>query len=223
MHPNTKVTAIFDEEVRGWEGVHQAYQIREFEQEGFLFAAINLPPSVVAMTLPHRGPALREVMENYSRMLVAGMLVEDTITGKVRLLGGRPQAFYQLSPFDAERLVRGTALLCELLFKIGAKRILPPFAGVPELTCAADVKRLFAQPIKREAMEVVTVHIMGTAAMGGDPTRHVCDPSGRVYETAGLYVADASSFPSPIGVNPMETIMTLSTRTAHGILEEVYA
>lgn len=55
---------------------------------------------------------------------------------------------------------------------------------------------------------------MGTAAMGGDATRHVCDPLGRVRNTAGLYVADASLFPSPVAVNPMETIMALSSRCA---------
>ncbi len=48
---------------------------------------------------------------------------------------------------------------------------------------------------------------MGTAAMGGDPARHVCDPLGRVRNTVGLVVADASLFPSPVGVNPMETVM----------------
>ena len=65
-----------------------------------------------------------------------------------------------------------------------------------------------------EDMDLLTVHLMGTAPMGGDPLRHVCDPGGRVRDTVGLYVADASLFPSPPGVNPMETIMALAARTA---------
>jgi len=60
---------------------------------------------------------------------------------------------------------------------------------------------------------------MGTARMGGDPARHVCDSYGKVYDSAGLVVADASLFPSPIGVNPMETIMALATRNAERMLE----
>jgi choline dehydrogenase-like flavoprotein len=34
-----------------------------------------------------------------------------------------------------------------------------------------------------------------------------------------LLVADASLFPSPVGVNPMETIMALATRNAERFLE----
>ncbi|HBP21248.1 MAG TPA: hypothetical protein DEA08_26105 [Planctomycetes bacterium] len=223
LHPNVKVTALFDEEIRGWEGVHQAYQVREFQKEGLVFAAVNIPPSVAAMTLPYYGAELREIMAGYDRMLIAGMLLEDTETGRVRNLAEKPQAFYQLSDFDAGRLVHGTALLCELLFEVGAKRIVLPFEGVPDLRCADDVRRLYREPVEKASMELVTVHMMGTCAMGGDRTRHVCDSYGRVYDTEGLVVADASLFPSPIGVNPMETIMALSTRNAVRILDGALA
>ena len=53
--PNAKVIAFFDEEVLGWHGVHQAYQVREFMSEGILLTAVNLPPSLVALGLPHHG------------------------------------------------------------------------------------------------------------------------------------------------------------------------
>jgi choline dehydrogenase-like flavoprotein len=55
--------------------------------------------------------------------------------------------------------------------------------------------------------------------MGNDPVRHVCDEWGRVNQTEGLYVADASLFPTPIGVNPMVTIMALATRNAQRLAE----
>ncbi|MBL0214551.1 MAG: GMC family oxidoreductase N-terminal domain-containing protein [Myxococcales bacterium] len=59
LHPNVKLTAVFDHAVRGWEGVHQAFQVREFEGEGLLLAAVNLPPGILAMSLPHRGAPAR--------------------------------------------------------------------------------------------------------------------------------------------------------------------
>ena len=219
LHPNTKLTAIFDHDVRGWEGVHQAYQVREFQEEGFLFAAVNIPPSIVAMSSSLYGAQLGHLMTDYSKMVIAGMLVEDSQTGRVRTIAGRPQAFYQLADFDADKLKRGVALLSELLFAAGAKRIIMPFAGVEDLTSPDDVRKIFANPVPKSSMEVVTVHMMGTARMGADRSRAVTDGFGMVHDTAGLMVSDASLFPTPIGVNPMETIMALATRAAAYVID----
>ncbi len=220
LHPNCKVVAIFDEEVRGWEGVHQAYQVREFQDQGFLFAAVNLPPGVLAMSLPCYGDALGALMADYRNMVIAGMLVEDTVVGHVKQLpNGQPLAFYQLSDVDAEKLVRGTSLLCELLFEAGARRILLPFGGAGEMRSPDDARRLLSRRIPKSHMEVVTVHLMGTARMGGDRARAVTDPHGMVHDAERLMVADASLFPTPIGVNPAETISALATRNSHYVIE----
>lgn len=221
LHPNVKLVATFDEPVRGWEGVHQAYQVREFEGEGLLFAAVNIPPAVIAMTSHERGAALGALMDAYDRTVIAGMLCEDTATGRVRTINGRPQAFYQLAQFDADKLVRGVALLAELLFAAGARSIITPFAGVPTLRSGDDTRLLYAHSIPRSAMEVVTVHMMGTAAMGADRTRAVTDGHGLVHDAERLMVCDASLFPTPIGVNPMETIMALATRSAAHVLDNL--
>jgi choline dehydrogenase-like flavoprotein len=221
LHPNAKVVSVFDENVEGWKGVHQAYQVREFQDEGFIMAAVTLPPSVLAMSLQSYGAELDEIIRDYNRVVSGGILVEDTVSGQVRVLpGGTPMAIYQLTDHDAERIVRGTALLAELLFAAGARKVIMPFDGVPILRGPDDVRRhLYARRIPKKHIEVMTVHVMGTARMGGDPTRHVCDPHGKVYDAEGLWVADASLFPSSIGVNPMETIMALATRNAERILD----
>jgi choline dehydrogenase-like flavoprotein len=220
LHPNTKVQAVFKEKVDGWKGVHQAYQVRQFEEEGIVFAAVNVPPGILAMTMPHYGKRLHELMGQYHRIVNAGILLEDSQFGRVRLgPGGVPLPFYTFSDRDAERAVRGTALLCELLFAAGAQSIASPFHGLPDLNSPDDVKKLYQWKIRKADIELFTVHLMGTARMGGDPRRHVCDSYGKVYGAEGLWVSDASLFPSPIGVNPMETIMSLSTRNAQRMIE----
>jgi choline dehydrogenase-like flavoprotein len=35
----------------------------------------------------------------------------------------------------------------------------------------------------------------------------------------GLFIADASLFPGPLGINPMETVIALAMRSAQRILE----
>src|SRR5215470_1536931 len=218
MHPNVKVVAIFDEPVTGWKGTHQAFQVREFQDEGLLFAAVNLPPAILAMSFPQRGTALGELMAHYDHMVTAGMLCEDTTTGRVRTIDGKPQAFYQLADADAANLKRGVVLLSELLFAAGARRILLPFHA-DDLYSAYDARRLLARDIPTKGWEVVTVHMMGTARMGHDRSAAVTSPFGMVHDADRLMIADASLFPTPIGVNPMETIMALATRGAGYVID----
>jgi choline dehydrogenase-like flavoprotein len=220
MHPNAKVVALFDEDVRGWQGVHQAYQVREFMDEGILITAVNLPPGLVAMAQPECGAALGEVMDAYDRMVIAGCLVEDTGTGVVRNLPGLgPQVFYQITDEDAERVVRGVALTAELMFAAGARRVLAPFRGAPELRGPGDVARLAERRLPKAALDLFTVHLMGTARMSDDPRRGVTSSFGEVHGAHRLFVADASLFPGPVGLNPMETIVALAIRNSRWLLE----
>jgi choline dehydrogenase-like flavoprotein len=220
MHPNAKLVAIFDEDVRGWEGVHQAFQVREFQDQGLLFAAVNVPPGILAMGLPHSGAALGAFMADYPRMVVAGVLVEDSSRGRVLVDPlGQPRVLYQLGDADAARLVRGTALLAELLFAAGARRVLVPFEGAPALDRPDDIAALLRRPIAKETIELFTVHLMGTARMGRDRSRAVTDDFGHVHDAEGLMVCDASLFPGPIGVNPAETIQALTTRNVAHLID----
>ena len=62
-----------------------------------------------------------------------------------------------------------------------------------------------------------TAHLAGTARMGRDPRTSVCDARGELHEVEGVYIADASTFPTFPGFNPTNTIMANALRIARGI------
>ena len=220
LHPNAKVVALFDEEVYGWHGVHQAYQVRQFMDAGILITAINIAPSLLTLGLPHHGRRLGALMHDYNRMVVAGCLIEDSTTGRVQMRPGiGPVVSYQITSADAARIVRGISLTAELMFAAGATRVMLPFAGVPDLCTRADLENLQARSIPLDTIELLTVHVMGTARMSEDRRRGVVSSFGVFHDAEGLFVADASLFPGPIGVNPMETILALVTRNAAWLIE----
>ena len=66
---------------------------------------------------------------------------------------------------------------------------------------------------------VVTVHPLGGAPMGHGPEDGFADSYGKVFGYEGLYVADGSVMPGPIGANPSLTIAAMADRTADRILE----
>jgi choline dehydrogenase-like flavoprotein len=58
---------------------------------------------------------------------------------------------------------------------------------------------------------------MGSCRLGKDRRTSVADPHGQVHGVPGLYVADASGFPTASGVNPMLSVMALAYRVAQRI------
>jgi choline dehydrogenase-like flavoprotein len=221
LHPNAKVIAFFDEEVTSWHGVHQAFQVREFMNDGILITAVNLPPSLIALSLPAHGRELGELMADYNHMITAGCMVEDTGSGRVRNMPGLgPQVSYQITDQDAARVLRGVELTAEVMFAAGARRVLLPLDGAPEAHDPAGVSSILSRPVPKRSIELFTVHLMGTARMSDDPLRGVVDSFGAFHGMRGLFVADASLFPGPIGVNPMETILALVTRNAQRLIRQ---
>ena len=65
---------------------------------------------------------------------------------------------------------------------------------------------------------VITVHPLGGCPMGDSRGTGVVDSFGEVFGHPGLYVADGSVMPGPVGANPSLTIAALSNRFADGIL-----
>jgi cholesterol oxidase len=61
---------------------------------------------------------------------------------------------------------------------------------------------------------LVTVHPLGGCPMGATPHEGVVDPFGRVFGAEGLYVADGSIMPGPVGANPSLTIAAMAERIA---------
>jgi len=220
MHPNAVVTAFFDQDVTGWQGVHQAFQVRQFLDEGLLLTATNLTPPMLAAILPAYGRELGELMADYNRIVTAGPLVSDTGTGRVRRVPGLgPQVFYQLTDHDAARVARGVELTAEALFTAGARRVLLPITGAPVVRDPAGLRRVLARPVAKRSLQLFSIHLMGTARMSEDPRRGVTGSFGEFHGVPGLIVADASLFPGPVGINPMETVIALAMRNARQLVE----
>ena len=55
------------------------------------------------------------------------------------------------------------------------------------------------------------------AAWATDPSTSVANPWGELHDTPGVWIGDASAFPTSSGTNPMVTLMALAHRTAEAI------
>jgi cholesterol oxidase len=84
---------------------------------------------------------------------------------------------------------------------------------------ANELGARYADPLKR-FNRLVTVHPLGGCPMGRGKNEGVVNSYGEVFGYPGLYVADGSVMPGPVGPNPSLTIAALADRFADQILAE---
>jgi choline dehydrogenase-like flavoprotein len=132
--------------------------------------------------------------------------------------GVGPLVTYQLDDEGARRVLRGVALTAQTLLSAGARRVLLPLRGAPEVRSERELEAVVTDRVDKADLDLFTVHLMGTARMGDDPRRGVVSSFGAFHGATGLFVADAGLFPGPIGINPMETIVALAIRNAQELL-----
>ena len=218
IHPACWVGARYEEDVRGWNGVMQSYYVDQWEESlGVLLEATFTPLAFGGAWLVGTGRQHQQAMLDFGRIGSIGVQLRDTSVGAIGLANdGALRASYRLNNEDAHKVNFGIARAAEIHFAAGATEVYPniPRAGVlrPDDLATFEATRFKPSELRLEAF-----HPMATARISADPRRGVCGPDGAVNGTAGLYVADASLFPTAVGVNPMMTIIAFAKQVSRGI------
>ncbi|HEX4304403.1 MAG TPA: GMC family oxidoreductase [Solirubrobacterales bacterium] len=217
VHPACWVGARYAEEVRGWDGVMQSFYVDEWESKGVLLEATFTPPSFGGAWLPGSGAEHQRALHDLRHIGSIGVQLTDRSIGRVRLgLDGGMRVTYDLTREDAARAVFGIARAAEVHFAAGAAEVYPNLARVKVLK-PGDLAAFEATTFKPAELRLEGFHPMGTARIAADPNQGACAPDGSLYGTAGLYVADASLFPTALGVNPMMTIIAFAKQIAREV------
>ena len=218
IHPACWVGARYEEDVHGWEGVMQSYYVDEWEHErGVLLEATFTPLAFGGAWLVGTGREHQRSMLNFGRIGSIGVQLRDVSVGRVGLANeGALRAAYSLNNEDARKVAFGIARAAEIHFAAGATEVYPNIPRVGVLK-PGDLATFEATRFKASELRLEAFHPMGTARISADPRRGVCAPDGSVYGTPGLYVADASLFPTAPGVNPMMTIIAFAKQVAREV------
>ena len=220
IHPACWVGARYGEEVRGWDGVMQSYYVDEWEPTGILLEATFTPLAFGGAWLLGAGESHQRAMLDFGHVGSIGVHLCDKSSGRVGLgAEGSLRASYKLTKDDADRLAFGIARAAEVHFAAGATEVYPNIARVGVLK-RGDLAEFEATSLKPSELRLEAFHPMGTARIAKEADG-VCSPDGSVQGATDLYVADASLFPTSVGVNPMMTIIAFSKRVAGGLAERL--
>ena len=217
IHPACWIGARYEEEVRGWDGVMQSFYIDQWEHERILLEATFTPLAFGGAWLLGAGRSHQEAMLDFGHIGSIGVHLSDQSSGRIGLgAQGSLRASYSLTRDDARRLAFGIARAAEVHFAAGATEVYPNIPRVGVLK-PGDLPAFEATKIKPSELRLEAFHPMGTARIAADPREGVCAPDGSVHGTRDLYVADASLFPTSVGVNPMMTVIAFAKHVARDV------
>jgi choline dehydrogenase-like flavoprotein len=221
LHPSALVVGRFPERLDAWRGATVGAACHAFDEDergGFLLEGGMASPDTLSMMLPSYGSAFVEGMRHYRHLASVACLIHDENVGRVHAEGGTKKIEYRLADSDRARMLEAMRAAARIYFAAGATQVYLPThgPGVVEGEAALDAA-LAALPLGPHAVKMISYHPQGTCRMGADPEASVVSPSGELHRVRGLYVADASLFPTSILVNPQMTVYALAGLIAQGL------
>jgi choline dehydrogenase-like flavoprotein len=234
LHPAGIVNGIYDEPIEGWIGQVQSEVSDHFARcdggHGFLIESVGAAPAIHAAALPFTDGERhkRELARMFRHHAPFISVARDHGEGEVVLDGhGQPVVRWSLSDeVDRRLFVRANVELARLHHAAGAPEIRTLHSE--EVSWRRDsgepfedfVRRIEDAPYGPTEVTIFTAHQMGSCRMGADPSDSVADGRGELHDVRGVWIGDASAFPTAPGVNPMVSIMSLARRTAGNIAAE---
>ena len=221
LHPAIFVGGIFNEEVDAYQGIPQSFYIDHFldlarnPDSGYLLMPVYGPMAMVAASMPSFGREHRALMRSNRSIAALLVLLHDRSSGRVTVnRRGAPVIRYRLNRADRASLIDGLIHGAQLLFAAGAEEITLPYTRQTVIKRATDLEVIRQRGIVENEILIASSHPQGTLRMGSDPQASIVNSYGEAHAVKGLFVADASLFPTSIGVPPTLTIAAMADRIA---------
>jgi long-chain-alcohol oxidase len=227
LHPATTVAGVFDDDVGMWGGVGQARYSNQLGGPwgGGYGPTLETGPAHAgawATVLPWSGASdHRALMGAYKKTSVVGFPSRERGAGRVKIdRDGVVRVHYRVNAEDERRIADGVVAAGKVLEAAGARRIFTlhhqPISYQPDGTSAHErwAHETRARGYRKGQLRFFSMHQMGSCRMGIDPTTSAIDADNESHEVRDLFVMDASTFPTPSGVNPMISIYAIADRAA---------
>ncbi|CAM9761896.1 unnamed protein product [Ectocarpus sp. 4 AP-2014] len=140
---------------------------------------------------------------------------------------GDPVVKYALGEEDGQVILQGRSEMLRMMRRAGASLLIPAHEGAPWF-CPTDgkegdedlegyVKAMESLGTTPNEAGLYSAHQMGSCRLSANPEDGPLRESGESWECDGLFVADASVFPTSLGINPMITVEAVAYMIANQV------
>ncbi|MBA3300766.1 MAG: GMC family oxidoreductase N-terminal domain-containing protein [Thermoleophilaceae bacterium] len=231
LQPAFLVNGVYEERIEGWRGQIQSLvsdHFRNLEGEhGFLIEATSMHPGIISGAAAwDEGASHKAEMMKFPWTAPFISVARDHGEGEVVIDDrGRPVVRWGLGDEVDLKLAKRANVELARLHKAAGAREIHTLHDPPRRWIEGDDFEAFLAGLEHQAgygpqeCACFTAHQMGSCRMGSDPSASVADGRGELHDVKGVWIGDASAFPTAPGVNPMISIMSLASRTASKIVE----
>lgn len=226
LHPATGVWGVFPDEVRPWVGGMQTrYSTEHADLDGrgygVIYETAPTTPAIAVSFMSWTGArAHLDLMRSLPRLSGVGIITRDRDSGEVKVgTDGEPVVRYRISAYDAAHMRTGIENAARIVEAAGATKVLSGHQrgrtwqrGRGSIDDFIQYTNTLGTAPGEIAM--AALHIMGAARMGGSSATSAANPDGATWEVPNLVLADASTFPTSSGVNPMITVEAIAHMNA---------
>lgn len=222
-HPSCLVVADYDERVDSWSGALLGISVDEWmhpSKGGFLLEAGGAGPvELSGVTETGTGQAYMDYMARVGHLAGLVTLIHDHNHGVVSREGGVVRIDYRLTDADHQSMLKSISAAARVHLAAGANRVyLPTIRKMSVKNESELVEALANIPNEPHTFRMVSYHPQGTCRMGADPATSVVNPRGEVHDVKGLFITDASLFPTSLIVNPQLTVYAMANYIADHML-----
>ncbi len=213
VHPTAATLARFPHDIKPWTGVTQGYYVDQWEK-GFLLQVFTAPPDQAWVSVPLPPSQAVQWMADLRRCAMAGAVVHDEDSVGQVTTGG---LWYWLGDRDRRVLLEAMRTKARIYFAAGAEAVVTGIHGVAVIERPEDIDAAITDDIPAHQIGMYASHPMGTCRMGADSSLAVVAPSGRLHGHDHIWLADASVFPTSLGVNPQVTVYAIGLTVGRNV------
>ncbi|HVW24393.1 MAG TPA: GMC family oxidoreductase N-terminal domain-containing protein [Polyangiaceae bacterium] len=209
-HIGGGMVGIMEDVVDPWVGATQGWGAMSEEIPGMKYECLWAPLSVLMVRWGDVGHEFLKRLSEVKHATVIATVYRAKVKGRVRARrDGMPSMQLYVPDAEARTVYRGLKIGADALLRVGARYVHTGIPGaVDEMRSFKDTESLLDTRLGARHLQMSATHVFGSCRMSNRDG--AVDDSGRVRGPSGIYIADASIFPSPSAVNPQATIMALS-------------
>ena len=142
---------------------------------------------------------------------------------------GNFEVYYDLTAEDEANLINGLIQAVRIMRATPGNRMVQlshetahPFTEMnDDVAFQKFINEVRSLGVTRGKYNVFSAHQMGSCRMAATPEKGPVSPEGFLFECENVFVADASLFPTSLGVNPMITVEAMSHMVSRSVMKKL--